>query len=961
MEPRPGGGCLQYTAAGGRGGGGLSFLSQVWDRLPLDTATYLPEGARVKVTLKYEEQDPAPVARHRDPRKAGAKVTPPTTTPAPAAVSGGARRDPRRKPPGGYQEVLPSAPPAQILAPVQQEPRIVQREQQKVPVKEPLPARVARRDPRKKKVEVVEPVVVEVPASVAVTDPGSSKLRDLQALPLPGEGASRPRPRPSHEDSDSDEGNLQIDESFDGSTGSKSGAGLRSPPPVILESRLAEVSVLESAEPTVEDRELWDEIYGVDEVQEVPAGKVSVPKTISKLDEPEIEIVEELKQLELKKKSSKQLETEQELLVKLKAERDRQNLLALHKERDRLKATLAEAGLPELEEGELSESEHEDGEVMEVAKPDLFSPESPKMIELDDSEEEVHVIPLEREEGVRRPSQASTEDSDIEEIGTVRPSKEMEDRFKKYWDQFPDDEDKGESSKQLVKSSGDLRHLIDKKLKEKNGSPVQKTADAPNQSFWKSTKGLAPSDLVRKIENPLKIQTEKPESPVKPQLSSVPQPLPDLKLSVTPPIRTALPLAGPSGDLSGPSQIRPPSPKSISQSPRNQIRPQSPKSIFHSPGSSFGVLSPSGHASVKILPKQDQIEKASPGCKKSEVDLNQKFNTRPITKSKERRRSRSSSRRTKSPRRSSKSPRRRSRSRGRRSRSPRRRSRSPRRQSRSPRRQSRSPRRQSRSPRRHSRSPRRQSRSPRKRSKSPRRRSKSPRRRSKSLKRRSRSGSRKSNSPTKRNTKSKSPTKGTIKPKSLDNKHKYVRENNLDQNKQPPSPSTGGPSSDSGAAMSTSDSVLAEQERHNKAMLCFYEGEDCMDDPGDPTAIFPDPVPAITKLPEVFAPLVPNTTALPAMPNMLPNPALFKAGGMDLARVHPITAVHEVCRRLGVAAPVWHERIAIGGWAYDVTVAGVKHCMLGSNVKKGLAHKIGATNCLAELGIVSTFGTAAKF
>ena len=66
--------------------------------------------------------------------------------------------------------------------------------------------------------------------------------------------------------------------------------------------------------------------------------------------------------------------------------------------------------------------------------------------------------------------------------------------------------------------------------------------------------------------------------------------------------------------------------------------------------------------------------------------------------------------------------------------------------------------------------------------------------------------------------------------------------------------------------------------------------------------------------------------------------SIHKTGGMDLAKVHPITAVHELCRRLGHGPPQWHERVA-GGWACDVTVGTVRYDMVGSRNKKQEAQR----------------------
>ena len=145
--------------------------------------------------------------------------------------------------------------------------------------------------------------------------------------------------------------------------------------------------------------------------------------------------------------------------------------------------------------------------------------------------------------------------------------------------------------------------------------------------------------------------------------------------------------------------------------------------------------------------------------------------------------------------------------------------------------------------------------------------------------------------------------------------------------------------------------AVSEKERHDNAMLCFYEGADCLDDPGE-APLFPEPVPAVSKAPVAPSP---PTNLTPSAPY-----PYFKPGGMDLTRVHPITAVHELCRRIGCGAPLWHERmvsrVGAGTWAFDVTVASVRYSMPGSAREKKDAQRDGARNCLAQLGITSCYG-----
>lgn len=147
-----------------------------------------------------------------------------------------------------------------------------------------------------------------------------------------------------------------------------------------------------------------------------------------------------------------------------------------------------------------------------------------------------------------------------------------------------------------------------------------------------------------------------------------------------------------------------------------------------------------------------------------------------------------------------------------------------------------------------------------------------------------------------------------------------------------------------------------ERERHDKAMLCFYEGEDEMEDAGE-QPVFPEPVPVLAAppVPPVSVPLVSVPLTPPAAPPPLP-PPFHKPGGMDLCLVHPVTAVHELCRRMGRGPPVWEEQLTPAGWSFQVTVGGATYSMEGARRSKKEAQKVVSAHCLRQLGIVSRYG-----
>ena len=825
---------------------------QAWDVLGVDTQVYLPEGARVKITLKTDETIAVPPPRTRDPRKSVGKAqmasiaipTPPQATSVPTPPS---KRDPRRKPGNTSEQEGP---------------------------------RVARRDPRVKRKESEEAAMTSTEEATEL--PTGNLLQSMKALPLPVDPDAADIRGVSVEvetESDSDEGNLQIDESFDAGakTVNKKAFQENRAPSIIRESQLARIQTTEAPD---DSAGLWDEIYGIgerkvgDEKEKKGREKEMKMGVKREPDEEEVTIVAEMNQLDLRVPSVEKAEEQPALKIPTSVEKtpeqletEKQLLLKLVEERERLKATLAEAGLPdipmeakEVEEGELSDSSESDEEESTKLKPnlfspespdpepqpDFFSPESPKVIEVDD-EEEVHVIPLERED-------------------------EEEDRFKKYWDDFPEEDPMPEKSKPKTKSSsitGDLRAKVEKKIMDKVDSekklevtiPTEMVQDknsarvvieeAPGLSFWKSSTG-----------------NKEEQRQVPPSETAYVPPIPP----PPPPIRKFL-LDSPPAPY--------PSQADGSKSPFPLIPPKAPYLVkYHDLNDKIPVQNARTGAKRAEAVESSRDGKAQGRGNnvdtKSESRVNRDKSDGHWTdlrrEGRRRRRSRSSSR---------------SRSR-------------------------------SRERTHHSRQDK-------------------VRHRGSPWKRKDRDSvesSRKNNSREKKETRwdretsergTLSSTEATVNTSSTEDKSRSEK--------------------------ALKSEAVSEKERHDKAMLCFYEGEDCLDDPGE-APLFPEPVPAVSKAPVAASPSATLSSSAPY--------PYFKPGGMDLTRVHPITAVHEVCRRMGCGAPLWHERmvssVGSGTWAFDVTVAGVRYSMPGSAREKKDAQRDGARNCLTQLGIISCYG-----
>ena len=359
---------------------------RVWDVLTVDSPVYLPNRARVKVTLKTKEKVvlASPVASRR-------------------------RRDPRRKTPGTIFQRDPRRKPGRVENPLLKEndqPDAVEEEEPNHNDKEgnrsDEPGQRVKEDDSREKEKIDEPQTEIVDNDVVEEEESAqpeSQLQILKALPLPREPETEEQAKKvvciklDSESSDEERLHIAIDESFEED--------------VLLEPAPTTKGGLVEYQTTVE--ELCDVRSGAgNNGKTIGAGAAVESK---KEEEEEVVIVAEKKQPQkyqlllktpaLAEKSREQLEVEKQLLMKLV------------EEREMLKATLEEAGIPlhqlqinfdEVEEGELSVSYDED------VGQDKDGPSST----------------------LSHPTKAVSEGIDLPEP--------IENRFKKYWDDFPDDD-----------------------------------------------------------------------------------------------------------------------------------------------------------------------------------------------------------------------------------------------------------------------------------------------------------------------------------------------------------------------------------------------------------------------------------------------------------------------------------------------------------------------------------------
>lgn len=417
----------------------FNVQNQKWDRLELTDEIEIPARASLKVIINDNEPVGVSAVSRRDPRRKVAREE--------AAVRG-SRRDPRRvsrdssEPP-----LLPLSTPLLTPAPPQRNF-----------------SNLSKNDPRRRKLMASPPA-----SSVAV-----EKERD----PIP----SSTEYEAQHE-SDSDEGNLQIDESdlqidetADESVPASQAvstavdAGAEKPSSAvafITESQLEVTATQQDDGDNLEnkigdsvDDNLWDEMYGVtDDVNS--SLKIFDPHS-SRKDTPSDAVWKESEVEKVRRESLEQLELE------LKREREKELLLSLERERDKMTEIVASdasvAALPvEIEEGEICDTDSSSDSVVETLPPatEFTSPESPTGVQLDLGEEEIEVIPLERES---HSSDAAVVISDSDSIEEIPLSNNKYNN--KHWDDFPDDkqDNRLEQEKQVLLS--ELSNIEAAKLRD---------------------------------------------------------------------------------------------------------------------------------------------------------------------------------------------------------------------------------------------------------------------------------------------------------------------------------------------------------------------------------------------------------------------------------------------------------------------------------------------------------------
>ena len=409
----------------------FNVQKQCWDLLDLENDLELPHRASLQVIitdtqLGQPDTQPEPrTARRRDPRREEGR---------PQHQQGLlSRRDPRRK----LREEIE-------LETKEELPRLAA----SIPTpSEPDPSKLSRNDPRRRKL-------------LEKTQTGSVRiLPELPSTPASSLASLRPPPAPSkvHDDSDSDEGNLQIDESFDEKNSRKTSINKN----MITESQLfvEEIEKIDYTE-DVGDKALWDEIYGISGSSDSPF-KIFDPqldknaKNSSGQDDVIFEKEHNPKGL-LGEKTMEQLAREKELLMSLVAERDKMNNLVSSSGSSKAPEEIILED--EVEDGEISDSSSEceeakdkdsDVEIMTPAspaepstgKPDFVSPASPTAIQLDLENDEIDIIPLEREDKAGGKSTGKSH-SEVKIVSSSAPAE----KYKKYWDQFPVEDEQKEKS-----------------------------------------------------------------------------------------------------------------------------------------------------------------------------------------------------------------------------------------------------------------------------------------------------------------------------------------------------------------------------------------------------------------------------------------------------------------------------------------------------------------------------------
>ena len=467
----------------------FNVQNNVWDLLDPDNDLEIPHRASIQVNLFNNDPEDDSLQRQsswhdsesrnlsrRDPRRKHRDMESqlnlsqdeddprPTQAPAPAP----SRRDPRRK-------QASAEPEANLVIP----PPLVDTVIKPVVIAEPNVKNLSRNDPRRRKLMMEKATPQSPPISIS---------REVKEIVHQHSAVIRNNVSIRQDDSDSDDGGLQIDETFEEKE--KNNDENRTLI-MITESQLEVGNKTEKIDTSKDDVELWDEIYGSTNDDKDNSLKIFDPKLkASETNKNEIIVDKETMKTDERKQSS--YFDERKSIEQL--EKERELLLNLVKERDEMNRIVASVPPPEeiildqddLEEGELSDSEEEikitkDSEV-EILLPskedrmnsrkstsvdleieplpldtpvlsdmisidishgrklvekiltpgrktvsidldDFTSPASPTGIQLDLDNDEIDVIPLERED----------QDEDIVEIIP-------KDRYKHYWDEFPDDE-----------------------------------------------------------------------------------------------------------------------------------------------------------------------------------------------------------------------------------------------------------------------------------------------------------------------------------------------------------------------------------------------------------------------------------------------------------------------------------------------------------------------------------------
>ena len=460
----------------------FNVQKQCWDLLDLEDDLELPHRASIQVIITDNEEEQETDQRNVSKRDPRLKLTA-------ESEDRHSRRDPRRK-----QKVSEEID----LDTEDDLPRSVTYLSL---LSEPDPLKLSRNDPRRKKLlEKTQPGNDRTLPVEVQTSRSSASFTSTESLqPLT---ATDNR---SNYDSDSDEGNLQIDEGFDDKISRKTPINRK----MITESQLSVggSEKVSSSQDDVGDKDLWDEIYGVSESPDSPL-KIFDPQLskAGKTNSAQEDVIfekaikpkgsESSGLINLAEKSLEQLNREKELLLNLVAERDKMNEIVAQ---THVEITLDN----EIEEGELSDSSNDletvkdkDSDVEIVTptspvevrpveaggnvRPDFVSPASPTARQFDFENDEIDIIPLEREVDTQKKSDVQ----DLPDVIEVSPSNVPSVKYKKYWEQFTREEelalDKSERDQFLI-----AREKLSK-FKNQEKKKERKSFEPPKALFQKA-------------------------------------------------------------------------------------------------------------------------------------------------------------------------------------------------------------------------------------------------------------------------------------------------------------------------------------------------------------------------------------------------------------------------------------------------------------------------------------------